>query len=242
MEAAGNVLARKLRTLEVLPAEDLDYLDKVVVGGRRVRARGPIIREGQRPDDVHLVVEGLACRYKLLKNGRRQLVAYLVPGDFCDLHVFVLDRMDHSIAAVSECEIAYIPRQTILEMLERPALARALWRAQLVDEAVLREWLLNLGQRSAGDRLAHLIYELFMRLGAVGLTDGYSYRLPVTQEELGDTMGLSTVHTNRALQSLRREGLIRFERGLMTIVDPAGLRKRADFRANYLHLQTPVFS
>jgi CRP-like cAMP-binding protein len=150
--------------------------------------------------------------------------------------------MDHSIAAVSDCQIVHISRETILEMLERPALARALWRAQLVDEAVLREWLLNVGQRPAGDRLAHLLYELFLRLRAVGLTDGNTYRLPVTQEELGDTMGLSTVHTNRALQTLRRDGLIRFERGVMTILDPWALRKRADFRDNYLHLQTEVVS
>ena len=202
-----NLLTRKLESFAPLSGDDRRLLDDVVRASRPVEAHQDIIREGEAPKDVHLILKGFACRYKLLKNGRRQIVAYLVPGDFCDLNIFILSAMDHNIGTLSQCTVVDIPPNRILEMTELPVLARACWWVTLVDEATLREWLLNLGQREAAPRIAHLICELLMRLRVVGLANGNSYELPVTQAEIADTMGLTAVHVNRSLQTLRHMGL-----------------------------------
>jgi CRP-like cAMP-binding protein len=167
----------------------------------------------------------------------RHIMAYLVPGDFCDLHVLILKAMDHNIGTLSACSVVKISARRILEMTERPALARALWWATLVDEAVLREWLVNIGQREAPERLAHILCELLLRLRAVGLADSNCYELPITQEELGDTLGLSTVHVNRTLQALRAANLITLKGGHVVILDPDRLFEFSGFNPNYLHLR-----
>ncbi|MEY9109315.1 CRP-like cAMP-binding protein [Bradyrhizobium yuanmingense] len=232
-----NPLTRKLELFGELPAEDRRLLDAVATNRRSVPAKSSIIQEGDAPSDVHLVLSGFACRSKVLANGRRQIFAYLVPGDFCDLHVFILKRMDHSIETLSPCEMVAIPRARVLELTGRPAIARALWWSNLVDEATLREWLVNLGQRDAVQRIAHLFCELHLRLASVGLARDGEFSLPISQSELGDTMGLSTVHVNRALQSLRRQGLIGLESHVLTIPDIDRLRKFGGFNPNYLHLE-----
>jgi CRP-like cAMP-binding protein len=159
-----------------------------------------------------------SSRYKVTSEGMRQIMAYLVPGDFCD------PRPDPeggtTIGTISACRVVKISSCRILDMTERPALARALWWATLVDEAVLREWLVNIGQREAPERVAHILCELLLLLRAVGLADSDSYELPITQEELGDTFGLSTVHVNRTLQALRAENLITLKRGHVVILNP----------------------
>ena len=173
---------------------------------------------------------------QVLADGKRQIMAYLVPGDFCDLHVFILKEMDHSIATLSRCSVVKIPRQRILELTERPAIARAFWWAALVDEATLREWLVNIGARPAEQRVAHLLCELLVRLRVVGLADGGRYELPLTQKELGDTTGLSNVHVNRVLRRLRGEGLITFKDKHLVILDVERLKAFSGFTPNYLHL------
>jgi CRP-like cAMP-binding protein len=211
-------------------------LDQAV---REVRDFGrgkDIIREGDRPDDVHLLLEGWAGRYKVLPNGERPIMAYLIPGDLCDVHVAVLNHMDHSIGALSPCKVAFISRETISQMLsESQRLSRALWWATLVDEAILREWLVTVGHRPADKRLAHLICEMLLRSKAVGLADDNSFELPLTQEELGDTMGLSTVHINRMMQELRGDGLIATKGKRVTINDLNRLMAFSEFNPNYLH-------
>lgn len=228
-----NVLTRKLEGLATLSEADKRLLDKVAAKSRQVKGRTDLIREGEAPDDVRLILDGFACRYKLTSEGRRQIMAYLVPGDFCDLHVFILKSMDHSIATLSPCTVVDIPRADVLELTERPAIARALWWAALVDEATLREWLVNIGRREAPERIAHLLYELLLRLRAVGLANGDSYALPITQNEIGDTMGLSTVHVNRSLQSLREAGLITLRGRKLVILDAKRLKEFSGFNPNY---------
>lgn len=231
-----NLLIRKLEGFGPLPDDDRRLLDDIVRRPRSFAGRKDIIREGQPPSDVHLIIEGFACRYKMLKNGNRQIIAYLVPGDFCDLHVFILKEMDHNIATLSPCKVVDIPRERILEMTERTAIARALWWVTLVDEAVLREWLVNMGRRQSDMRIAHLICEMHLRLKLVGLADGNEFELPITQAELGDTLGFSTVHANRALQKLRALELISFRGGHLVIRDPERLQRKCGFKENYLHL------
>ncbi|MBJ6125539.1 Crp/Fnr family transcriptional regulator [Microvirga splendida] len=231
-----NLLTRKLEAFGPLPDADRLLLDEVV---RPVRAVGPrvdLIREGEAPSDVILILEGFACRYKILPPGRRQIMAYLVPGDFCDLHVFILKAMDHTIATLSPCTVVKIPRAQILALMDRPAIARAFWWVALVDEATVREWLVNVGARKAELRLAHLLCELLLRLETVGMTDGDTYELPITQAELADTVGLTPVHVNRVLQRLRRDGLITLKGKHLVILDIARLKAFSGFNPNYLHL------
>ena len=232
----ANLLTRKLEAFAPLPEADKRLLDEVIREPQEVGPREDLIREGDAPTDVHLILEGFACRYKVLANGRRQIMAYLVPGDFCDLHVFILKEMDHTIATLSPCTVVKIPRARVLELTERPAIARAFWWAALVDEATLREWLVNIGARSAEQRVAHLLCELLLRLRTVGLADGGHYELPVTQQKLGDTTGLSNVHVNRVLQRLRRDGLITFKDKHLVILDVERLNAFSGFTSNYLHL------
>jgi len=232
----ANLLTRKLEAFAALPDADKRLLDDVVRGPRSVDARTDIIHEGADPSDVYLILKGFACRYKLLPGGRRQIMAFLVPGDFCDLHVFILKTMDHGIATLSPCRVVDIPRPRILEMTERPALARALWWCSLVDEAVLREWLVNIGARPADERVAHLLCELLLRLRTVGLASHGGFELPLTQSEIADSLGLSHVHVNRVLQRLRAEGLITLGQGTLVIPDIPKLEAFSGFNPNYLHL------
>jgi CRP-like cAMP-binding protein len=231
-----NPLIRKLEQFAGLSDEDRRLVDDAARDVRRLEARQDIIREGERPDDVHLLLEGWAARYKVLPGGERAIMAYLIPGDLCDIHIALLDRMDHSIGTLSPAEVAYIPRERIEALMGRgDDLARALTWSMLVDEAILREWLVTLGHRPADKRVAHLICEMMLRSKAVGLTDDDSFDLPLTQEELADTMGITPVHMNRTLQLLRQRGLIT-TRGRRVIVDDAKrLMAFSDFNPNYLH-------
>lgn len=231
-----NLLIRKLEAFGPLPTDDRRLLNDVIREPRSVGPRVDLIAEGDAPADVHLILEGFACRYKMLRNGTRQIMAYLVPGDFCDLHIFILKTMDHGISTLSRCNVVGIPRSRVLELTERPAIARALWWAALVDEATLREWLVNIGSRPSEERIAHLLCELLLRLRAVGLADGGKFELPITQAEIGETMGLSTVHVNRVLQRLRRDGMITLKGKNLVILDEEKLKAFSGFNQNYLHL------
>lgn len=230
-----NVLTRKLERFAPLSIEDKKLLDQVVAHHRLVDARTTLISEGQASDTVRLIVDGLACRYKTLEDGSRQIVAYLVPGDFCDLNVFLLRAMDHSIATMSACTVVDIPRHRIVEMTSRIELTRALWWVTLVDEGTLREWLLNVGQRPALKRLAHLFCELYVRMQAVGLVTDDSYVLPLTQSDIADTIGLSPVHINRCLQQLREMGFVTFKDRKMSLTGVAEMMQFCGFDPSYLH-------
>ncbi len=228
---------RKLEYGAELSGEDRRVLEEVASDVREIGPRQDVTSQGDRPENVHLLVEGWACRYKLLPDGGRQIMAYLVPGDFCDLHVAILGEMDHSIATVSKCKIAYIAEQTISDLTgSNPTINRALWWATLVDEGTLREWLANMGRRPADQQLAHLICELLVRLQSVGIADGNSFDFPVTQEELADTLGMSQVHVNRMLQQLRGDGLIFLENRRLTVPDVDRLNDFAGFDPSYLQL------
>ena len=236
--AAGAVspLVAKLETLGRLAAEDRDALSGLGRYDRELGARRNVIREGDRPDHVHLMLDGWAARYKLLPSGARQITAFLIPGDFCDLHVTILGEMDHSIATITRARVAYVPRAEMEALTARPHLVRAFWWATLVDEAVLRAWVVNIGRRDAYEAIGHLMCELYLRMHNVGLTTDHSYELPLTQEELGDALGLTPVHVNRILQRMRADGLISLDRGALTIHDYRRLEKASGFNPNYLHI------
>src|SRR5450631_1074360 len=232
-----NLLLRKLANFTALPEEESQAVADCCYDVREVGAREDVISQGDRTGGVKLLLAGFACRYKTLEDGRRQIVAYFVPGDLCDLRVFILKRMDHSIGAIAPCRVATIAPDSVLKLMHGyPALTRALWWSTLVEEAIAREWIVNVGQRNALERTAHLFCELLYRFRAVGLNQGLSCTLPLTQVELAETLGLSSVHVNRTLQELRRQKLIALDGGTLTIRNLPALEELSFFNAEYLHL------
>ncbi|MBE7184983.1 MAG: Crp/Fnr family transcriptional regulator [Methylobacterium mesophilicum] len=233
-----NALIRKLEGF--LPLDDADRQVLLGLSGKvdSLDTHQPIISEGDAPRDVHVILEGFAARSKSLPDGSRQIVGYLLPGDFCDLHAAILDAMDHDIVTITRCETARISRAKIKEIAEtHPRLSEAFWWCTLVDEAILREWLVNIGQRSADERIAHLFCEFHTRLMAVGLASEGSFNLPITQDELGATTGLSTVQVNRSLRTLREKDLVTFRGKRIVMPDVYRLHAYSGYNPNYLHLR-----
>ncbi|NJC35278.1 CRP-like cAMP-binding protein [Sphingomonas jejuensis] len=232
-----NPLISKLLSCIDLGADDRAALEELCTSSMWRDAGEDLISEGDQPSDVFLLLSGWACRYKYLRDGGRQIMAYLLPGDLCDTHVFILKTMDHSIGLLSNAEVVRIPKEAILTLTdERPDIAKAFWWSTLVDEGVLREWLVNIGKRDAYARLAHLFCELWVRLCHVGLTRDDQFTLPVTQEQLGDSLGLTSVHVNRVLGRMRNEGLVATRARSVTILNGDRLHEVAGFNPNYLHL------
>lgn len=227
----------KLGAVSNLSEPATDTLRDLCVRRKLIDAKRHIIREGERPAHVHIILDGWAARYKVQKDGSRQIVAFLLPGDICDLHATILTRMDHSILALTRVQVAFVPAELMDEVpVSRPELLKALWRATLIDEAVLRAWIANNGRRRALPRLAHLICELHARLKLVGLVDDGHFRLPATQEVLADAMGLTAVHVNRALQELRGRGLVALDLRELQILNLPALKELCGFDDSYLHL------
>jgi CRP-like cAMP-binding protein len=232
-----DLFLRKMTAFVRLTPEERDVLAALPMRTVRMKAGDDLIREGDRPDRVHLLIDGWACRYKILPDGGRQILAYLIPGDLCDIHIFILKKMDHGISLLSDATVGLIDPQAMLELLDsHPRVARALYWATLVDEAVLREWLVNVARRDPYERLAHLFCEMWLRMATVGLVDDNRFDLPLTQAELGDTVGLTPVTVNRVIQRLRGEGLITLKGGQLEILDVERLKRIAEFNDNYLHL------
>lgn len=229
-------LIRKLETFSPLNEDEKAALRAAPAQLRGLAAREDLLREDDPPLGANLVLEGLAYRYKLLPGGRRQILAWLLPGDLCDTRMIILKRMDHAIAAFVPSRIAVYSPEALADVGRRfPRVRRAIWWSHLVSEAIAREWLVSLGQRTAVERAAHLLCEIHYRLRAVGIAAEDSFSLPVTQNELGDTLGLSTVHVNRTMQELRREGLINQRGRDIELLDGPGLRRIAGFDPKYLH-------
>ncbi|SDM54082.1 cAMP-binding domain of CRP or a regulatory subunit of cAMP-dependent protein kinases [Methylobacterium phyllostachyos] len=238
-----DALTRKLESFEELTDADRAALRALVPRLRQVPARTDLIQEGDKPENVHLILDGYACRYKVLPDGQRQIMAFFVPGDFCDLNVFILDQMDHAIGTISPCKTVEIPRHAIEDITaHHPRVTRALMWCALVDEAVLREWLVNIGGRQADQRIAHLFCELLLRLEAVGRVTDNSFPFPFTQTDIADTMGLSDVQVSRSLRELRALGLIHLKRRVLTILDVEQLKAYCGFNPNYLHLRNARWS
>jgi CRP-like cAMP-binding protein len=230
-------LIRKLESFAPLPEEEKAALLSASTSTRRYGSHEDLIQEGAPAEGVKVILEGLACRYKVLPDGRRQIVGYFVPGDLCDLRVFLLKRMDHSIGTLCPVEAAVLPHETVTDLTERyPRLTRAFWWSTLVEEAISREWIVNVGHRTAFERMAHLFCEIFLRLQVVGLTQDNRCDLPLTQTELADTLALSAVHVNRTLMDMRRAHLVTFQAKQLVLHDRQALQSVAGFDPNYLHL------
>jgi CRP-like cAMP-binding protein len=196
-----------------------------------------LAREGTLVEASTLIISGFAFRHKLTADGDRQIVSVHIAGDFVDLEGSLLRIADHNVQTLTRCEIAAIPRQAIIALIdEHPRVARALWIDTLIDGSIFREWVMNVGRRDARQRIAHLLCEIAKRLETAGLGSTDGYQLPMTQEQLADATGLTPVHINRSLKGLEADGLIVREKRFIKIPDWERLRDLSGFNELYLHL------
>ena len=236
--SAHDRLIRQLESITVkLSDHDKDALRRLPVHLKRLSAREDVVFDGERPFQCCLLVEGLLHSYKSLSNGAKAVLAYHVPGDIPDLQSLFLHTLDHSIGAVTNCQIAMISHSAMYELIEaRPRVAAAFWRETLIDAAIFREWIVNASARPARPRLAHLLCELFDRLRSVGLAENDGFDFPMTQAELGHATGMSAVHVNRSMQELCAAGLMISKDRFLRVLDWPQLQKVAGYESRYLHL------
>lgn len=231
-----NRFVSKLQGLADLTAGDTAALKNATSRPRRYAARQDLIREGDEPGPMFVVLEGWVCRYKILPSGTRQIMAFLMPGDACDLHIKLLAEMDHSIQSITPAVIATVTRAEMQAMMQaHPSIATAMYSAQLIDEGIMRAWIVSMGRRSSTERVAHLMCELYLRARNIGLTGEGEFALPLSQLVLADALGMTAVHINRVFKDLRLSGAMALNRGSVTILDPVKLIQIAGFDENYLH-------
>jgi len=234
-----DALIRKLRLHMSLDDEDVASLKVLPFVREELPANTFVAREGDRPIHCCLIVDGFMFRAKATEDGKRQILSFHVPGDIPDLQNLHLHISDHDLVTLNAATVGFISHEKMHDITRRhPRLAAAFWRETLVDAAMFRQWIVNVGRRPAPARMAHLLAELANRLEAVGLTkDGECY-LPLSQVHLADALGLTSVHVNRVLQELRKDGVLEFRNHMLRLGDPARLERAGAFDPLYLH-QSP---
>lgn len=234
-----NALIEKLMRRDLVSATEIAALAEVLDPPRKVDASVDIVLEHAYTEHSILLLEGFTARYSTLSDGRRQITEINVAGDFVDLHSLLMKQMDHGVVTLCPCVIAHAPHSRLRKLTEEHGhLTRLLWLDTIIDAAIHRQWLVAMGRRSGLGHLAHLVCELFTRLSAVGLNDGQTFQMPMTQTVLSDALGLSTVHVNRLIAELRREGLVRWTNPEIEILDWPRLAQIAEFDPTYLRLHS----
>jgi CRP-like cAMP-binding protein len=238
--AHASRFARKIEQYAPVSDREAEALRRLL--GAKVQTLDPgvpLIEAGEAPTDIHVVLEGWACRSQAAPNGRRQVLAFHLPGDVCDFGVFVTREMDSSIVAQTMLKVASIGRAALHNLTNaHPRLAQALWWESAAASAIQRHWMLRICQQTARERIANLICELAARLYVVGLADDNGFEMPLTQSQLGGACGLTSEHTNRTLRELREAQLMSLERGRIFFGDWDRLRELAGFDGRYLHFRT----
>ena len=229
-------MVRRLERRTPLTEADRSALLSMPHNVKKLSANAHIVRDGDSPEHCCLLLSGFAHRYKLTGEGGRQIISIHVPGEFVDLQNGFLVVADHSVQTLTDAEAAFIPRRAIEEVaLASSTIARALWIDTLIDASIFREWVVNVGRRHSVAKVAHLLCEFSLRLEAAGLAANHHYELPMTQEQLADAVGLTSVHVNRVLKQLGDDGLIRRDRRSIVIEDWNRMRQVGDFNERYLH-------
>lgn len=227
----------KFKRRAPLDGDDCAALRRLPYRIQHFEAGRYIVREGAPNVTNALIVAGLAFRHKITLDGGRQIVSIHIPGDFVDLEGALLNVADHNVQALTRCEVALFPGGAIRELVDHhPRIARAMWVDTLIDGSIFREWVVNVGRRDARSRIAHLLCEFARRLEIAGLGGSDGYELPMTQEQLADATGLTSVHVNRTLRALESEGLVKREKRYLHIPDWEQLRSVGGFTELYLHL------
>ncbi|MGY8706380.1 Crp/Fnr family transcriptional regulator [Bradyrhizobium sp. 18BD] len=230
-------LFERLKTTTGAAEADLQALAALPFTLRHYRENQTVLHDGEQPNECCLIADGFCVRSKTIADGRRQILSIHIPGDLPNLQNLHYETVDHDLVALSDCMLAFIGHRALKDLIrERPGVADMFWRDTLVDAAISREWIVNVGQRSTDSRLAHLIVELRERLRIVGRVIDNTFAIPLTQEQLGEAMGVTSVHTNRILRDLRIDGVLELQRGTVTILNEHKLQELAQFDGRYLHL------
>jgi CRP-like cAMP-binding protein len=229
-------MVRKLGQLAPLDEAARAALLALPYNIRTCPAGAYLVRDGDRPEYCCVLLTGFAYRAKITGEGGRQIISIHMAGEFVDLQNILLDVSDHNVQTLTQSEVAFIPRAAARDLaLGNPAVGRALWLQTLIDSSIFREWVVNVGRRDSRARVAHLLCEFSLRLEAAGLASNHHYELPMTQEQLADAVGLTSVHVNRVLKQLGAEGLISRDKRSITIEDWQRMRDAGDFNERYLH-------
>jgi CRP-like cAMP-binding protein len=230
-----TALARKLAWFAALSPAEIAMLDSLTETTRSVRRNREIVTEGRNYETLFALVEGSAIRFRVLRDGRRQVLNIVLPGDFIGFPGCFYERALYSITTLTDAVVCSVPLTVLIGLFERsPRLAAAIFWSFACEAAIFAEHLIDVGRRSALERVAHFLLELLTRLQVVGLADERSYQMPLTQELLGDALGLSVPHVNRTLRQLRDDGLVAIEEQRVTIKDIEALAVLADFEKTYL--------
>lgn len=228
----------KLRARDDVSEQEEQVLRSSISEIRKVTADQIVVRADTELTECNLLIQGFMCRYKDLANGERQISELHVPGDFVDLHSFPLKKLDHNVLAMVPCRIAIVPHERIRQITEeQPHLTRLLWFSTTLDAAIHREWVISLGRRTAIARIVHLFCELHVRLSIVGMADASGYDLPLTQQDLAECVGMTAVHLNRVLGTLKADGAVSFQRRRVRFHDLERARAIAEFTPNYLFVE-----
>ncbi|WP_245459122.1 Crp/Fnr family transcriptional regulator [Mesorhizobium sp. M1A.F.Ca.IN.022.06.1.1] len=234
--SSSDLIIRKLQIISDLTQADIAILESIAVQERDYQTGEDIVREGDRPSHSFAVLDGLVASAKFTGEGKRQITSIFVPGDIPDLHGIHLSVMDCTFAPLTPARVGFMRHDALRAICAKhPSIANVFWRSTLIDAAIYREWVTNVGRRDAYVRMAHLLCELIVRLHAVGQIQDHVAEFPVSQAVLGDAVGLSTVHVNRVLQELRRDGLISTSGSRLKALDWKGLVRAGDFYTTYLH-------
>jgi CRP-like cAMP-binding protein len=234
MTRIGNSWRARLARYARFGREEQSALDESIAASRHFATHDDLVKAGDPLDRLFVVVDGYACQYRLLADGRRQILSYLFAGDMTDPRQLLLGEADLSLCVLWPSVVATLPLESTQRLERMPAIALAMARYAHTQYGIAREWLVNLGQRTAFERLSHLLCEIHTRMDIVGFTRDHSFDLPLTQAELGDTLALSAVHVNRTLMELRRLGMVTFQNRQVRIHDYGRLRAAAGFDPAYL--------
>jgi CRP-like cAMP-binding protein len=235
-ESITNAVITRLRTTSALDDHDVQAVRSLPVVVKHYQPGQAIVRDGDRPAECCLIAKGFCVRSKTTSNGRRQILSIHIPGEIPDLQSLHLNVLDHDLITLTECTLGFISHVFLREITRRrPNVAEIFWRDTLIDAAMFRDWIVNVGQRPAPSRLAHIVIELRERLKVIGQVQGARFEMPLTQEQIGEAMGITPVHANRIVKQLRDDNVLEFQRGSVTVIDEQKLLELADFDGLYLH-------
>jgi CRP-like cAMP-binding protein len=236
-DAIRAALIRRLRTSSGISDEDVSEILALPITVKQYPAEKTVVSDGQEATDCCLIADGFCARSKTIGDGKRQILSIHIPGEIPDLMSLFLHVMDHDLSTLTPCTMGFISHETLRRLhRRRPNVAEIFWRDTLIDAAMFREWIVNVGQRPAPARLAHVMTELRERLRIIERLNGNSFEMPLTQEQIGEALGITAVHVNRVIKQLRQEGIVEFNRGRVSVLNETKFEELADFDDRYLHL------
>jgi len=238
-DAIRAALLKRLHISSAISEDDVKEIEALPMMVRYFPAETPVVRDGERATDCCLIADGFCMRSKTIANGKRQILSLHISGEIPDLMSLFLHVMDHDLSTLTPSTLGFISHETLQKLhRRRPGVAEMIWRDTLIDAAMFREWIVNVGQRPAPARLAHVMIELRERLRLIDRLDGNSFEMPLTQEQIGEALGITAVHANRVIRQLRQDGIVELNRGRVTVLDERKFLELADFDGRYLH-QSP---